>query len=99
MAFGRKTGGRVVGTPNRKTKEVSELLASLGCDPIQGMAEIAMNMEASLELRGRMYAELAQYVYPKRKAVAMELSGSGGAPGITVIVDGAPGEPLPGFVP
>ena len=59
MAFGRKTGGRVAGTPNRKTRDVGELLASLDCDPIRGMAEIARNPEASLELRGRMNAELA----------------------------------------
>ena len=31
--------------------------------------QIATDPEASLELRGRMNAELAQYVYPKRKAV------------------------------
>lgn len=78
MAFGRKTGGRVAGTPNRKTRDVEELLASLDCDPIRGMAEIARNPEASLELRGRMNAELAQYLYPKRKAV--EYSGTDGAP-------------------
>ena len=30
---------------------------------------ITTDPEASLELRGRMNAELAQYVYPKRKAV------------------------------
>jgi hypothetical protein len=69
MAFGRKTGGRVAGTPNRKTRDVEALLASLDCEPIRGMAEIARNPEASLELRGRMNAELAQYLYPKRKAV------------------------------
>jgi hypothetical protein len=33
------------------------------------MVQIATDPEASLELRGRMNAELAQYVYPKRKAV------------------------------
>ena len=76
MAVGHKTGGRMAGTPNRKTRDVEELLASLDCDPIRGMAEIARNPEASLELRGRMNAELAQYVYPKRKAV--EHTGAGG---------------------
>jgi len=30
---------------------------------------IATDPDASLELRGRMNAELGQYVYPKRKAV------------------------------
>jgi hypothetical protein len=42
------------------------------------MARIAMDPEASLELRGRMYADLAQFVYPKRKAV--EQSGPDGGP-------------------
>jgi hypothetical protein len=69
MAIGRKTGGRKAGTPNRKTKEIGGLLESLGCNPIEGMVRIANDPRASLELRGRMNAELAQYVYPKRKAV------------------------------
>jgi len=33
------------------------------------MVQIATDPEVSLELRGRIKAELAQYVYPKRKAV------------------------------
>ena len=33
------------------------------------MVRIATDPKASLELRGRMNAELAQYVYPKRKSV------------------------------
>lgn len=78
MALGRKTGGCVAGTPNRQTRDVQELLASLGCDPIQGMAEIASNPEASLELRGRLNAELAKYVYPKGRAA--EHTGAGGEP-------------------
>ena len=35
------------------------------------MARIAMNEKHSPELRGRMYAELAPYLYPKRKAVEL----------------------------
>jgi hypothetical protein len=73
MAKGRKTGGRVAGTPNQRTVEVSDLLDSLACNPIEGMARIAMDEKHPPELRGRMYAELAQYVYPKRKSV--ELAG------------------------
>ena len=73
MAIGRKTGGRKAGTPNRRTTEVSKLLESLHCNPIEGMVSIATDPKASLELRGRMYGELAQYLYPKRKAV--ELAG------------------------
>jgi hypothetical protein len=33
------------------------------------MVQITTDPNASLELRGRMNAELAHYVYPKRKAV------------------------------
>lgn len=69
MAQGRKTGGRVKGTPNRRTRELAERLDALGCDPIAGMADIAMDVGNPPELRGRMYAELAGYLFPKRKAV------------------------------
>ena len=71
MAKGQKTGGITAGTPNRKTQEISALLESLGCNPIEGIARIATNEKHSLELRGRMFAELAQYVYPERKAMEL----------------------------
>jgi hypothetical protein len=73
-----KTGGRQKGTPNRKTAEVAERLAALGCDPLEGLARLAMDPANSPELRGRMFAELAQYLHPKRKAT--ELSGPDGGP-------------------
>jgi len=44
-------------------------LESLGCDPIEGLAKIAIDPETKLDLRVRCYAELAQYIYPKRKAL------------------------------
>lgn len=69
MAIGRKTGGRVRGTPNRRTQDIQSLLALIGCDPIEGMARIAMDAQNPIEIRARMYAELAQYIAPKRKAV------------------------------
>lgn len=69
MALGRKTGGRMVGTPNRRTVDIQSLLARLNCDPIEGMARIAMDCVNPVEIRARMYAELAQYVAPKRKSV------------------------------
>lgn len=68
-----KTGGRKAGTPNRRTVEVQQKLDALGCDPIEGMAQLAMDDTNSPELRARMFAELAQYVAPKRKA--LQLSG------------------------
>lgn len=88
MAVGHKTGGREAGTPNRKTKEVAELLESLGCDPIAGMAGIAGNQQNPPELRGRMYAELAQYLYPKRRAVEATITDSEGGLSLADIIRG-----------
>lgn len=69
MALGKKTGGRIKGTPNKRTADVIERLERLGCDPIEGMALLAMDPANAPELRGRMYAELAQYVAAKRRAL------------------------------
>ena len=73
MALGKKTGGRQAGTPNKRTTELSERLEALGCDPIEGMAQIAMDQANPPELRGRMYAELAGYLFPKRKATEIKI--------------------------
>ena len=78
MATGRKTGGRAKGVPNRATRDLTEILAGMNCEPIAGMATIAMDNSNSPELRGRMLSELAGYLYPKRKAV--EHSGVNGEP-------------------
>ena len=66
---GQRLVGRQKGTPNCKTVEVEEKLAALGCDPIEGMARLALDENNSPELRGKMLSELAQYILPKRKAV------------------------------
>lgn len=73
---GKKTGGRQPGTPNKRTVEAAEKLAALGLCPLEGMAALALDQTNSPELRGRMMAELAQYLYPKRKA--SEVSGPDG---------------------
>jgi hypothetical protein len=75
-----KTGGRARGTPNKRTHELAEKLEKLGCDPIEGLARIALADETAPELKVRCYAELAQYVHPKRKAMEVGPSGDGGAP-------------------
>ena len=82
MALGRKTGGRTAGTPNKRTLDVIERLDELGCDPIQGMAKIALDPNTPIELRARMFSDLAQYVAPKRRAV--DHSASEGTGEITI---------------
>lgn len=116
MAAQRKTGGRQRGVPNRRSLELAQKLAELKCDPVKGMARIAMaevpcpvcagrkkakfskaengrwqhdplngtlmkclacygsgKGRVSLELQGKMLAELAQYLYPKRKAIEVSV--------------------------
>jgi hypothetical protein len=68
---GERRGGRTAGTPNRRTLEVAEKLEQLGCDPIEGMARLAMDVANSPELRGKMLAELAAYTTPRLKAVEL----------------------------
>ncbi len=63
--------------PTKLNLEARQRLEELGCDPIEGMARIAVDAKSSPELRGRMFAELAKYVWPQRKAV--EHSGVDGA--------------------
>lgn len=52
-------------------------MLQMGCDPIKGIIDIAQDKNAGKQLRLRAYAELAQYVYPKLRA--MELSGPEGS--------------------
>ncbi len=80
-------GGRQKGTPNRRTQQAIELMESLGLDPLVGMAEIALDPANPPELRGRMFAELAQYCYPKLRAT--EHTGADGGPFEAMVGDSA----------
>jgi hypothetical protein len=87
MALGRKTGGRVKGTPNKTTVAVAERLEAIGCDPLEGMAKIAMDINTPIEVRAKLYSELAQYIAPKRKAIEHtgDPTGTGAALGVLVV--------------
>ncbi len=62
-----------------------ETMQRFGCDPIHGMIKIAENKKAGKQIRLRAYAELAQYVYPKLRAIGM--TGPGGGPMEVDVVD------------
>jgi|DEB0MinimDraft_6_1074348.scaffolds.fasta_scaffold69906_2 hypothetical protein len=64
-------GGRQKGTPNKRTLALQERLASMDCDPIEAMVRIAKQAKADKDwhLVFAVNKELAQYVYPKRKAI------------------------------
>ena len=58
------------------------------CDPLQGMAKLAEDPDTPIEIRARMFAELAQYIYPKKKAVEQRLvDGDGNDRDIRVVVE------------
>jgi hypothetical protein len=68
--------GRQKGAYTRKS--VQEICRKLKCDPIAGMTNLAADPATKPELRGRMFAELASYIYPKLRTI--EHSGIDGAP-------------------
>lgn len=70
MPFQKGSSGNPKGRPKSPAnkRDVAARLAALSCDPIEGMARIAMDETNSPDLRGRMYAELAQYIAPKLRS-------------------------------
>ena len=66
-----KTGGRVKGTPNKKTIELQELIKEKypNFNPILSMIELAENHFTATELQFQCLKEVAQYLLPKRKSL------------------------------
>jgi len=94
----QRTGGRKKGTPNKKTLEIQERINALDYDPITTMVKVSQQAMAdeNYALAGQMAKELAQYVYPKRKAI--EHTSEEGAvemPKIIINITDDP-KPLPG---
>lgn len=73
MPKGKKYGGRVAGTPNKRTQTVIDQLAALNCDPIERIVTIGnLAMEADDYVAAlNAFKDLAQYVAPKRKSIEM----------------------------
>jgi hypothetical protein len=66
---GRRKGVKTKVVALHIAPTVQERLEQLGCDPIEGLVEIATNKKYGVGVRARCLAELAQFVYPKRKAI------------------------------
>jgi hypothetical protein len=58
--------GRRKGTPNKMSAAVRARLEELGCDPIEGLAMIAMDEDEPSALRAHCFADLMPYCYAKK---------------------------------
>ena len=65
---GERRGGREKGTPNKRTKELAEILGAF--NPAEKLMEIYNSTEDE-QLKASICKDLLKYVYPQRKAVEM----------------------------
>jgi hypothetical protein len=73
-----KTGGKVIGSKHKITRDVAKLLDELGCNPLEGLATIANDPAAPVAVRSKCFADLAKYVHPQLQSV--QHSGPDGGP-------------------
>lgn len=73
MAAGYKTGGRRLGTPNKRTDDLAARLKALKCDPVGGLVSLATDPATEPALKARCFIELLAYLHPKRKAVEVSV--------------------------
>lgn len=69
MAKGKKTGGRVAGTPNKDNQSLLEKCKGRGVDLFDEFLKIITDENEEKGLRFAALKEAAQYVLPKRKAI------------------------------
>src|SRR5579872_361202 len=87
MAKGSKTGGRVLGTPNKDRRDLIERINELYPDyhPVIAMAAIANNPMADIRLKLLANKEVAKYVSPQLKSVQLN-SGTNDSPEVVIKV-------------
>lgn len=68
---GLKTGGRLPGTPNKKSLAIRELLAQKypGYNPVLSLVEIAQDPGNEITIRLQAHKEVAKYMAPQLKAI------------------------------
>ena len=72
-----KNAGRKKGTPNKRSQEALEIFRQQNFNPLIRMIKQARETKDE-SIRASLLRELAQYAYPKRKAI--EHSGPDGGP-------------------
>lgn len=67
-----KTGGRQLGSPNKRTLMIQDALYKLGCDVPKSIVELLPSL--SPDKKADVLLDLMSYLYPKRKAVELTSS-------------------------
>jgi hypothetical protein len=65
----KKLGGRKAGTPNKATQSLMDKCEAKGLDVFEALIDVAQDGAKNFEWRFAALKELAQYLYPKRKAI------------------------------
>ena len=78
MAKDMKTGGRKAGTPNKKSTALKELIEENyeGFDPILELIAISKKDKTPTDLKISILKDVAQYIYPRRKAIEADITAS-----------------------
>lgn len=67
-----KAGGRAKGTPNKKTADLMAICAKHKVEPFEAMIIAAQELEDP-EKRVNAWEKVSQYLYPKRKALELDI--------------------------
>lgn len=73
---GERRGGRIKGTPNRKTAEQAALIAETGATPLEYLVSVFRNGEVAMAQRVEAAKAAAPYVHPRLSAVDMTVDGA-----------------------
>lgn len=71
MAAGKKTGGRVKGTPNRATAAKAAEIAASGLTPLEYLLATMRDESKLLDVRLDAAKAAAPYVHPKLAAIEL----------------------------
>ncbi len=72
----------ISGQRSALAKDVASRLEELRCDPIEGLARLALDAKIDPAIRRLCFSDLMKYVYPQRRSV--EFSGQINTVGVTI---------------
>ena len=70
MALGKKTGGRILGTPNKTTAETKEMIQNIVSKKLDNINELLEQLEPKEQLD--IIIKLLPYIVPKQQEITIE---------------------------